>query len=379
MQDLKKNKRRINQEDLQHEFREDLQDDLGRGCKQKGCNCNQEHKCNCECKPCGECKPCKVEYDECVDNKCGDDCNPVSPAKYSNAVPYAIEVNRIFDSIKFQLFTEASGPNGNELFFDYDVSSVNGPVPRSGVVNVNIQKVCMNYTDVVITPGCTTLEDHTVRELRQPKKQPCDQNLCPNFEDNSGGEFCRTSFEYNVCGNKSATFSAQGMNSPQSRGERSAYKQKGLKVEVNNLVLELRGCCGSTEVTVLAYPAVMDMSGNLQPVDTVVFNYNTLSAPMYVPANGKSFTLRQDFQTALTVDCIGKTLLKLVDESCCECYYDFCIPNGIDLMLCLEEVVSALVNEQIVVMASPNSVDPRLVDNFSKVCDFGNSSRNNRD
>mgnify|MGYP003315715793 FL=1 len=97
MQDLKKNKRRFNQEDLQHEFREDLQDDLGRGCKQKGCNCNQEHKCNCECKPCGECKPCKVEYDECVDNKCGDDCNPVSPAKYSNAVPdqYDVEYKKL--------------------------------------------------------------------------------------------------------------------------------------------------------------------------------------------------------------------------------------------------------------------------------------------
>lgn len=369
MQDLKKNKRRINQETSQHEFREDLQEDLSRGYKSKGCNCNnQEAKCNCEC------KPCKVEYDECVDNICGEDTNnPISPAKYStaNSVPYAIEVNRIFDSIKFQLFTEASGPNGNELFFDYDVSSVNGPVPRSGVVNVNIEKVCMNYTDVVITPGCTTLEDHTVRELREPKKEPCDQNLCPDFDDNTDSEFCRTSFEYNVCGNKNATFSSQG------RGERAAYKQKGLKVEVNNLVLELRGCCGSTEVTVLAYPAIMDINGNLQLVDTVVFNYNTLSAPIYVPANGRTFRLRQDFQTALTVDCIGKTLLKLVDENCCECYYDFCIPNGIDLILCLEEVVSVLVNEQIVVLASPNAVDPRVVDNFSKVCDFANSSGNN--
>ena len=370
MQDLKKNKRRINQETLQHEFREDVKEDLSRGYKSKGCNCNnQEPKCNCEC------KPCKVEYDECVDNNniC---CEDISPAKYStaNSVPYAIEANRIFDNIKFQVFTEASGPNGNELFFDYDVSSVNGPVPRSGVVNVNIEKVCMNYTDVVITPGCTTLEDHTVRELREPKKQPCDQNLCPDFEDNTDSEFCRTSFEYNVCGNKNATFSSQGRG---ERGERAAYKQKGLKVEVNNLVLELRGCCGSTEVTVLAYPAIMDMNGNLQLVDTVVFNYNTLSAPIYVPANGRTFRLRQDFQTALTVDCIGKTLLKLVDENCCECYYDFCIPNGIDLILCLEEVVSVLVNEQIVVLASPNAVDPRVVDNFSKVCDFANSSGNN--
>ena len=41
----------------------------------------------------------------------------------------------------------------------------------------------------------------------------------------------------------------------QGKGERSAYKEKGLKVIVKNLVLELRGTCGCTEVTVLAYPA----------------------------------------------------------------------------------------------------------------------------
>ena len=59
-----------------------------------------------------------------------------------------------------------------------------------------------------------------------------------------------------------------------------------------------------------------------------------------------------------------------MDENCCECYYDFCIPNGIDLILCLEETVSILVSEQIVVLASLNSVEPRIVDTFSKVCDF---------
>ena len=118
-------------------------------------------------------------------------------------------------------------------------------------------------------------------------------------------------------------------------------------------------------------------NGDLELVNKVVFNFNTLAAPMCVPANGTSFTLRQNFQTALNVDCIGKTLLKLVDENCCECYYDFCIPNGIDLILCLEETVSILVSEQMVVLASPNAVDPRVVDTFAKVCDFTNNTGNN--
>ena len=51
-------------------------------------------------------------------------------------------------------------------------------------------------------------------------------------------------------------------------------------------------------------------------------------------------------------------------------------PNGIDLILCLEETVSILVTEQIVVLASLNSVEPRVVDTFAKVCDFNNSTAN---
>ena len=362
MQDLKKNKRRINQSTLQHEAKEslneELQEDIARSCKSKGCNCNKhddecELECDCVCKPKhnhnhkhdDECEPCEVESDECVDNVCGEECcNPLSSPKFStaNSVPLAIETNRVFDSIKFQVFTDADAPNGEDLFFEYEVVSVNGPIPRSGVVNVNIDKVCMNYTDVVIKPGTTTLEDHVVRPIKEVEKEPYEQeNLCPEFGD-IDGEFCKTSFEYNVCGNKNRECSDQG------KGERSAYKEKGLKVIVKNLVLELRGTCGCTEVTVLAYPA-----------------------------RRTSFTLRQNFQTALNVDCIGKTLLKLVDENCCECYYDFCIPNGIDLILCLEETVSILVSEQIVVLASPNAVDPRVVDTFAKVCDFTNNTGNN--
>lgn len=391
MQDLKKNKRRINQSTLQHEAKEslneELQEDIARSCKSKGCNCNKhddecELECDCVCKPKhnhnhkhdDECEPCEVESDECVDNVCGEECcNPLSSPKFStaNSVPLAIETNRVFDSIKFQVFTDADAPNGEDLFFEYEVVSVNGPIPRSGVVNVNIDKVCMNYTDVVIKPGTTTLEDHVVRPIKEVEKEPYEQeNLCPEFGD-IDGEFCKTSFEYNVCGNKNRECSDQG------KGERSAYKEKGLKVIVKNLVLELRGTCGCTEVTVLAYPARRTSNGDLELVNKVVFNFNTLAAPMCVPANGTSFTLRQNFQTALNVDCIGKTLLKLVDENCCECYYDFYIPNGIDLILCLEETVSILVSEQMVVLASPNAVDPRVVDTFAKVCDFTNNTGNN--
>ena len=391
MQDLKKNKRRINQSTLQHEAKEslneELQEDIARSCKSKGCNCNKhddecELECDCVCKPKhnhnhkhdDECEPCEVESDECVDNVCGEECcNPLSSPKFStaNSVPLAIETNRVFDSIKFQVFTDADAPNGEDLFFEYEVVSVNGPIPRSGVVNVNIDKVCMNYTDVVIKPGTTTLEDHVVRPIKEVEKEHYEQeNLCPEFGD-IDGEFCKTSFEYNVCGNKNRECSDQG------KGERSAYKEKGLKVIVKNLVLELRGTCGCTEVTVLAYPARRTSNGDLELVNKVVFNFNTLAAPMCVPANGTSFTLRQNFQTALNVDCIGKTLLKLVDENCCECYYDFCIPNGIDLILCLEETVSILVSEQMVVLASPNAVDPRVVDTFAKVCDFTNNTGNN--
>ena len=389
MQDLKKNKRRINQSTLQHEAKEslneELQEDIARSCKSKGCNKHDDEcelECDCVCKPKhnhnhkhdDECEPCEVESDECVDNVCGEECcNPLSSPKFStaNSVPLAIETNRVFDSIKFQVFTDADAPNGEDLFFEYEVVSVNGPIPRSGVVNVNIDKVCMNYTDVVIKPGTTTLEDHVVRPIKEVEKEPYEQeNLCPEFGD-IDGEFCKTSFEYNVCGNKNRECSDQG------KGERSAYKEKGLKVIVKNLVLELRGTCGCTEVTVLAYPARRTSNGDLELVNKVVFNFNTLAAPMCVPANGTSFTLRQNFQTALNVDCIGKTLLKLVDENCCECYYDFCIPNGIDLILCLEETVSILVSEQIVVLASPNAVDPRVVDTFAKVCDFTNNTGNN--
>jgi hypothetical protein len=89
-----------------------------------------------------------------------------------------------------------------------------------------------------------------------------------------------------------------------------------------------------------------------------------------VPSDGRSVTLRQNYLTNLTVDCIGKALLKYVETDCCECYYDLCIPNDIDLICCLQLTVSTLINEQIVVLGSTDPIQPRVVDTFSKVCDF---------
>ena len=47
MQDLKKNKRKLNQSNLQNEAIEDLneevQEDVSRYCKSKGCNCNKHN------------------------------------------------------------------------------------------------------------------------------------------------------------------------------------------------------------------------------------------------------------------------------------------------------------------------------------------------
>ena len=73
----------------------------------------------------------------------------------------------------------------------------------------------------------------------------------------------------------------------------------------------------------------------------------------------------------MTVDCIGKTLLKA--EYCkynSEDYYEFCVPNGIDVIMCLEEVISILVSEQIVVLGVNHEIKPRVADTFAKVCDF---------
>ncbi len=375
MQDLKRNRKKIvNQpaeiKNVTKEVIDEIPEELDRSCKHKHNNeCDLGQKCECECickpkKP--DCEPCQIEADECIANVCGPECcNPIAPDKCSvaNSIPYAIEVNRIYDTFKFQLFTDGNAPQGRNLYFDYEVVEVRGHVPKGAPVNITIDKICMNYSDVIVKPGCVTLEDHIVTPIKQELEDSCYEDPCPGFGNELDSEFCETTFEYNVCGDRNTKCCKQG------KGERSNFKEKGLKVIVKDLVLELQGKCGCTEVTILAYPAKKTDCGKLEPVHVVVFEYNTLSAACCLPANGKSVVLRQEFQTALTVDCIGKCLLKV--ECCgCECDYEVCIPNGIDLICCLEEVVSILVSEQIVVLGSAAPIQPRIVDTFAKVCEF---------
>lgn len=184
------------------------------------------------------------------------------------------------------------------------------------------------------------------------------------------GRNCETTFEFAVCGERNSECCRQG------KGKSVAYKQRGLTVAVRNLVLELRGRCGCTEFVALAFPAVRAGGGCKRRVDYVEFTFNTLSAPICLPADGRAVTLRQEYQTNLTVDCIGKSILKLECNECCEPFYELIIPNDIDLVLCLQETVSTLISEQIVVLASPNPIQPRLVDTFSKVCDFSQCGPN---
>ena len=391
MQDLRKNKRKMINKQMNmvnNSKKEEISEELDRAYRPKHnnvndcsntCNddCNNHHNdydyhddCKCDyndeydkCKPyehhhehhhhehdkCKPCEPCQVESDMCVDNPCADTgcCNPISPAKFStnNSVPVAIETNRIFDSIVFQTFTDATSNEGT-LVYDIEVVEVNGPVPRTGPVNITIEKVCMNFSSIEIETDDPLLEDFNVVRI------------------SPANDICDTTFEYSVCGDRNSSCCNQ------RKGQSVAYKQKGLVAIVNDLVLELRGKCGCTEIVALAYPAVRGCNNCLNRVDEVQFPFNTLSASLCLPASGRQVTLRQDYQVSLTVDCIGKATLSVVDVSNCECYFNLAIPNGIDVILCLQEVVSILVSEQIVVLASPTSIQPRVVDTFANVCDF---------
>jgi len=310
------------------------------------CGCKDECECECECvckphhhKP--KCEPCEIEADECMKNKCGPECcYPIHPDKFSinNSIPYAIETNRVYDTMKFQKFTDA----GN-IDFKYEVEEVDGHVPTSAEVSIVIEKICINYEEIEIIPGTVTLEDFILTPVEQI------------------GE---TTFERGAFGDRNKKCCAKG------KGESVVYKEKGLEAVVKNLVLELKGKCGCTEVVVYAYPGKFNPDGSFTRYEYVPFNFNTLSAAICVPANGRSFALRQDYQVALTVDCIGKAYLVAEKKHHCKCHYDFYVPNGIDLILCLEEVVSILTTEQIVVLGSAQGIKPRIVDNFTKVCDF---------
>ncbi len=269
--------------------------------------------------------------------------------------------------MEFQTFTDATSPNGEPLNFEVEVIEVRGHVPRAGRVEVTIDEILINFSGIIIDTGCTTLEDFDL--------EPLDQRT---------GKMCETSFEYAVCGRKNIPCCSQG------KGKTVAYKERGLSVIVEDLVLELKGRCGCTEIIALAFPAVRGMGGQKRQCGDVEFLFNTLSAPICVPADGRSFTLRQDFQTSLTVDCIGKAFLRSKDHDECDRDrdrdFDLCIPNDIDLILCLQSIVSTLTNEQVVVIGSPNGIQPRIVDTFNKVCDFNagcntdidNNSKNNK-
>ena len=300
------------------------------------------------------CEPCGAQEENCVDNPCAGNqcCNPVTPAKFStaNSIPVAIEANRIFDTFAFQTFANATAPGGQPLSFDIDVVEVNGNVPRTGQVSVTIDKVCISFENIDINPGNTTIEDFNVE-------------LCDDC--NSA---CDTVKEYVVCVDRNNQCCSK------RRGQSAVYKQRGLVATVSGLVLELKGRCGCTTFVANAYPAVLLPNGELSRVDYIQFAYNTLSASLCLPSDGRQVTLRQSYETNLTVDCIGKGLLSVQQVNnccdCCECYYCLCIPNGIDVILCLQEIVSILVNEQLVVLASPIGLEPRVIDTFSNVCDF---------
>ncbi|MGL6107666.1 exosporium morphogenetic protein CdeC [Romboutsia sp.] len=337
-------------------------EELDRGCKSKG---HQEHEtkkmhceCECECTSKPTCEPCKIDATDCIDNvDCGPDCCcPIVPPKFStsNCTPYAIEASRIYDTMQFQTFTDALGENGEPLCFEYEVLEVRGPVPRGGQVNVTIDKVCLNYSSISIIPGVPSLEDYEIELIENERP-------------------CETTFDYAVCLEKNSACCRQG------KGQNVVYKQKGVAVMVEDLVLELRGKCGCTEIVALAYPSTKPFGGQKRKCNEVEFIFNTLSAPICLPADGRNITLRQDFQANLTVDCVGKALLKHVGRDCCDdCCDDFCgheqyklcIPNDIDLICCLQVVVSILINEQIVVLGASQVIKPRVVDTFAKVCDF---------
>lgn len=327
----------------------------GKNCHQKHENEHETFECVIECKKPTqqECEPCGSESENCVVNSCSGDscCNAICPT-YStrNACPVAIEAERIYDSVQFQIFTDATAPNGENLYFDYDVVEINGSIPATGLANIVIDKVCMNYSSLEVVPGMPTVEDFEVEEI----------------ECNSS---CDTVFEYAVCPERNATCCAQ------NKGQSVSYKERGLTVIVNDLVLELRGHCGCTKVVAYAYPAIKKIGGQLCRVDYVEFRYNTLASRLCIPSNGRSFKLRQDYRTNLTVDCISKAYLCAQD--CCDCdcdcdcdYFELNIPSGIDLICCVEEIVSVLISDQVVVLGVSGGVTPRVVDTFSKVCTF---------
>ena len=348
MQDLKKNKRRMNNKQMSTMSnipeREEVEsvvavevDELDRGCK---CNndmeshknkCNEKHEkhececeCHCECKKHEECKECEAVSEECSVNPCREECcNGIRPTfSTRNASPVAIETNRIFDSIQFRAFTDAKGPNGQTLFFEFEVIDVRGNVPSRGLAKVVVDEVCMNFEELEITPGDITVDDFIVTPVEN--NSPCD-----------------TVFESIVCPRRNATCCAQ------NRGQNVLFRERGLTVRVEDLVLEIRGHCGCTKIVALAFPAVKRGNGQLCRVDSVEFNFNTLASNICVPSSGRSITLRQDYLTKLTVDCISNAFISAEDcfdcdrnhDSDCDCDCDWV---DVDMIVILTSIVSSL-------------------------------------
>ena len=56
------------------------------------------------------------------------------------------------------MFTDATGPNGETLYFDYDVVEIEGRIPVTGLANVTVDEVCMNYSSIEVVPGIPSIE-----------------------------------------------------------------------------------------------------------------------------------------------------------------------------------------------------------------------------
>lgn len=393
MQDLKKNKRKMNNKQIsmmnniseQEVIREAIElveepVELGEEAVEmdafdRGCKCNDKHdkhdkcddkhdkchdmchdkchdmchdKCHDKCHDNNDDCECEVKSDVCIVNPCRDECcDGITPTfSTRNASPVAIEAQRIFDSIQFRVFTDANGNNGETLFFDFEVIEVRGNVPASGLANVRVDEVCIEFSTIEIDPGDVTVDDFIVTPI---------ENDSP----------CETVFESTVCPDRNPTCCAQ------NRGQNVLFRERGLTVTVNDLVIEVRGCCGRTKIVALGFPAVKRGS-QLCRVDDVEFRFNTLASNICVPSSGRSITLRQDFETTLSVDCISKAFISAehCDPRDCDCdCFDFTVPSGIDLILCVQETVSALIGDQLVVLAE-NNFTPRVVDTFANVCRF---------
>ncbi|WP_373598832.1 hypothetical protein [Paraclostridium bifermentans] len=352
----------------------EIEEELNRGCKSNGCkpHCHPYIPCDCvdDCK--GKCNDhhhncgcntscCNCNDDDCTENcfpnPCPEECShPLVPPKFSTsqAMLYPIETNRIYDTIMFRVFTDGKNSNGDDLHFKYELGNLCGPLPCSTQTNVTIEKVCINYSGIKINPGTTSLEQLKIDEVNGKKQE------------------CKSVFEYNVCGQLNRCCNEKCL------GQNVVYKEKGLNVIVYDLEIELTGRFGCSEFTAIATPCSKCHSKCEDSSNCVVFYFNTLSSDVVVPADGRSFTLRQDFQTQLTVDCIGKGVItqEIINGKPC---YELEIPNGIDLVLCLQNIVSVLIKEQIVVLGGPTKIQPRLADTFGSVCDFSQFTGNCED